>query len=427
MVTDQPFPGDTRIERQAVALVEAGYEVHVLCPLRAGDQLMDEAFRGVYVHRVDPQSVKIHVPWLRRTSRFLYQGLIRGAIWKYRNIDTAWHTLIHRFTRNCRLHVLHVYGHRLLDTALNITSHYGLALVADLPDHHPALMELAYPPNKERQALEQRLRWENLETESLQKASRVLTATMEARQRILRKGINPDLVMTLENTVEIDHLLESTVDMEVIKRFKSNFVLTYVGRISDSYQGIHTILEAMVVLKEHIPEMVFVGAGPIKESYRRQLLPFIEEHGLSDKVHFVGRLDELETVSYIDVSDVCIFPHLSNDHTNTTFPEAVYRCQVLKKPVVLGSTITMQRYAEETGGALNFPSGNSSVLAEMLYSLYTRPDLRRDMSLNGHRAVMERYHWAHTASDLVVMYDQLTGQFAFPNTAHSPSHALSGF
>jgi len=421
MVTDQPFPGDSRVEREAVALVEAGYEVHVLCLLRPNDKLMDEAYRGIYVHRVDPLAVQIQIPWLRRTTRFLYQGIVRGLLQRFRNIDTAWHTLIHRFARNCRLHVLHVHGYRLLDTALNISNHYGMPLVADLPDHYPALAELSYPPGKEKQAAAHRQRLEAQETESVQRASRILTATAEARQRILKKGINPDLVMTLENTVEVDHVLNASVDLEVIKRFKPNFVLTYVGRISDSYQGIHTVLEAMAVLKDHIPEMMFIGAGPIRESYRRQLLPFIAEHGLQDRVHFTGRLDELETVSYIDVSDVCIFPHLVNDHTDITLPEAVYRCQVLKKPVVLGTTETMQRYAEESCGALNFPSGNAKVLGEMLYALYVRPELRRDMSLNGHRTVVERYHWAHTASDLVVMYDQLTGQFAF----HSSKSLIS--
>jgi glycosyltransferase involved in cell wall biosynthesis len=418
LVTDQPFPGDSRVERQAVALVEAGYEVHVLCLLRPQDKLMDEAYRGVYVHRVDPHAVNIQIPWLGRTSRFLYQGLVRGLFKKFRNIDTAWHTLIHRFARNCRLHVLHIHGYGLLDTALNVSSRYGIPLVADLPGHAPALVELSYPANRERQAAAQRQKVEARETESILRASRILTATPEARQRILRKGINPDLVITLENTVEIDSILGTPLDQEVIKRFKSNFVLTYVGRIGETWQGIHTVLETMAVLKEHIPEIMFIGAGPIRESYRRQLQPFIEEHGLENHVYFAGRLSELETVSYIAVSDICIFPHLVNDHTEITFPDAAYRCQVLKKPVVLGSTAPMERYAEESGGALNFPSGNASVLAEMLYTLFCRPDLRRDMSLNGHRTIMERYHWAHTASDLVVMYDQLTGQFA---SSSSPS------
>lgn len=420
LITDQPFPFDTRIERHAVTLVEAGYEVHVLCLKRPGDTLIHEAYRGFYIHRVDPHEVNIHIPWLHRTSRFLYQGLVRRLFQKFKHIDTSWHTLIHRFARNCRLHVLHVCGHRLLHTALNISSHYGMPLVADLPDHYPAQVELSFGPGKEGQAREHRMRWETLEAEGAERASRVLTSTIEARQRLLRKGLNPALIMALENTVDVEYVLGSAVDLEVIKRFKSNFVLTYVGAINEPYQGIHSVLEAMAVLKDHIPEMVFIGVGPIRENYRQQLMPFIEAHGLLDKVHFVGRLTEQETVSYIDVSDICIFPHLVNDHTDITFPEAVYRCQILKKPVVLGSTQTMQHYAEETGGALTFPSGNSSVLAELLYTLFARPDLRRDMSLNGHRAVMERYHWAHTASDLVVMYAQLTGQF----TLHAASASL---
>jgi glycosyltransferase involved in cell wall biosynthesis len=423
MVLDHPFSPASRVEREAVALATAGYEVHLLCPLQPQDRLMDEAYRGFYIHRVDLTDVSIGIPWLGRSSRFLYQGLLREAFLRFKNIDTTWHTLIHRFARNCRLQVLHVHGHRLLDTALNISTHYGMPLVADLPDHYPALVQLSQGLKREREALALRTRWETLEERGVQRASRVLTSTSESRQRLLRKGVNPDFVMTLENTVEVENLLHASVDMEIIKRFKSNFVLTYVGRLTDAYQGIQTVLEAMALLKDHIPEMIFVAAGPIREGYRRQLLPVIEAHGLQDKVHFVGRIDELATVSYIDVSDVCIFPHLSNDHTDTTFPEAIYSCQALKKPVVLGSTIPMLRYAEETAGGLAFPSGDAPVLADLLHTLYTRPDLRRDMSLNGYQAVVERFHWGHSASDLVVMYDQLTGQFLFNSPKNSAAES----
>jgi glycosyltransferase involved in cell wall biosynthesis len=412
LVTEHPFPLDVRLERQAVALTEAGYEVHLLCLLRPEDNLVYEAYRGFYIHRADPQTVDIHVPFLGKTSRFLYQGVIRRVFQRIKNIDTAWHTLIHRFTRNCRLHILQVSGLRLLDTTLNISQHYGLQTVVDLPEHYPALVELSYVARHPYRARRQRHRWEKLETAGLQRASRILTATTEARQRLLGKGINPELVLTLENTVDVDQVLDTAVDMNIIKRYKSNFVLAYVGRIHDTYQGIHTILEAMAALKSYIPDMVLLAVGPIRESYRCQLVPFIQEQGLQDRVHFVGRVTEEATVSYIDASDLCVFPHLVNDQTEVTFPEAVYRCQLLKKPVVLGNTQPMQRYAEESGGSVTFPSGNASALAELVYTLYMHPDLRRDMALQGYQTVLDRYHWAHTAIDLALMYESLSRQLS---------------
>ncbi len=414
MILDQPFPAEPRVEREAVALVEAGYEVHLLCLLHPNDVLVDEAYRGFYIHRVDPNAVSIEIPWLGRPTHFLYQGLFRQAFLRFKNIDTPWHTLIHRFTRNYDIQVLHVHGLRLLDTTLNISTRYGIPLVADLPDHYPALMQLTHSSQREKASLALRNRWELLEARGVELASRVLTATTESRQRLLRKGVHPDLMTTIENSVEIETVMHSSVDMEIIKRFKSNFVVTHVGRLSDSFQGIQTVLEAMNLLRDHIPEMVFINAGPIREGYRRQLLLLIEAHNLQDKVHLAGRVDDVAEVSYIDVSDVCIFPYLPNDQTNSTFPEALYRCQALKKPVLTGNTRPLQQYVEESGGGAVFPAGNAAVLAEMLYTLYTRPDLRRDMSLNGHQTVVERYHWAHSAHSLTQLYHHLTGYHAEP-------------
>ena len=414
LILDQPVPAEPRVEREAVALVAAGYEVHLLCLWHPNDVLMDEAYRGFYIHRVDPQSVSIEIPWLGRPTHFLYQGLFRQALLRFKNIDTPWHTLIHRFTRNYDLQVLHVHGLRLLDTTLNVSTRYGIPLVADLPEHYPALMQLTHASHREKASLALRNRWELLEARGVTLASRVLTATTESRQRLLRKGVHPDLITTVENTVEIENLHNSAVDMEIIKRFKSNFVVTHVGRLSDGFQGIQTVLEAMNLLRDHIPEMVFINAGPVREGYRRQLRPLIEELNLQDQVHLAGRVDDVAEVSYIDVSDICIFPYLPNDQTNSTFPEALYRCQALKKPVLTGNTQPMQQYVEESGGGVAFPAGNAAVLAEMLYTLYTRPDLRRDMSLNGHQTVMERYHWAHSANDLTQLYNHLTGQLTGP-------------
>lgn len=410
MVLDQPFPPDARVEREAVALTEAGFEVHLLCAARPEDTMMDEAYRGFYVHRVNPDEVSIEIPLLQKQSRFLYKGALKNFFHHFKNIDTAWHTLIHRFTKNYDIQILHIHDLRLVDTGLNIAFRYGIPLVADLHENYPALMQMMKGRNNPQRGIQQRERWEKIELEAIHRASRVITVAQEAKERLLEKGLPEDKVLVLENTVDMEKFLSAPVDQEVVRAFRPLFVLSYVGHLNDTHRGIQTVIEAMAILKDEIPELHFIGAGSLREPYHDLLNGMIEAAGLQERVHFTGWLDETQFVTYIEASDICLCPHIANDHTNATFPNKVYLYHLFKKPVVTSNAIPLQRYIENTAGGLAFQSGDAKMLAELIRLLYNRPDVRKEMATRGHQAVLDRYNWQKTSQSLVEMYQQLTAQ-----------------
>lgn len=409
MVLDQPFPPDARVEREAAALAEAGYEVHLLCAARREDILTNEAYRGFYIHRVSPEKVTIGLPLLNCQSRFLYHGLLKNYFYHYRNIDTAWHTLIHRFIKDYGIHILHVHDLRLVNTALNVTERYGLPLVADLHENYPALMEMMKGRKNLRRGLAQRKRWERIENDVIQRAARVITVADEARDRLIAKDVPPARILVLENTVDIKKFLNASVDPEIIRWFKPYFVLTYVGHLNDTHRGIHTVIDAMAMLKDEMPELRFIAAGGLREPYHKLLTEKIEKADLSERVHFTDWLDESRFVTYIEASDICLCPHVVNDHTNATFPNKVYLYHLFKKPVIVSDATPLRRYVENTRGGLVFPSEDASMLANQIRLLRHRADLRRELGINGHKAVAERYNWQRSASALIQMYDQLAG------------------
>lgn len=412
MVLDQPFPPDARVEREAVALVEAGYEVHLLCAVRPQDTLLEEAYRGIYIHRVDPDAVSIEIPFLGIQSRFLYKGIIKNYFHHFKNIDTVWHTLIHRFVRDYGIHILHIHDLRLVDTGLNIAMRYNLPLVADLHENYPALMQMMKGRNDPERGEEQRQRWEKIEAESVRKATRVITVADEAKERLLQKGVPSEKVLVLENTVDMEKFMAASINHDFVRRFKPNFVLTYVGHLNDTHRGIQTVIEAMAQLKDEIPELHFIGAGAMREPYRILLEGMIQEAGLQERVHFTGWLDETQFPTYIEASDICLIPHLVNDHTNATFPNKAYLYHLFKKPIITSNAVPLQRYVENTRGGLVFQSGDASMLANLIRMLYHRPDVRREMAVSGHKAVIERYNWQRSSEALIAMYDQMVGQAA---------------
>ncbi len=406
MVLDQSFPPDARVEREATALAEAGYEVHLLCALRAQDTLSNQAYRGFYIHRVSPAKVLWRLPF-GLTTRLPYQSLIRNFFHHFRNIDTQWYTLIDDFIKQYGIDVLHVHDLRLVGTALAVADRLEVPVIADLHENYPALMEMMKGRGNPKKGAYQRERWEKIETESIDGALQIITVTDEARERLIRKGIYPGKIMVLENTVDIEKFHAASVDNTVIRRYKPDFLLTYVGHLNDTHRGIQTVLEAMGILKHEIPELKFVGAGSLREPYRELLASIIDKHGLQNRVEFTGWLDESDFVTYIEASDICVCPHIVNDHTEATFPNKVYLYHLFKKPILATNAVPLQRYIDESGGGMTFDSGNAQQLAEHIRFLYARPDVRREMASKGNRLVLEKYNWAKSSQDLVTMYDFL--------------------
>ncbi len=409
MVLDQPFPPDARVEREAVALTEAGYEVHLLCMARPEDTQREEFYRGFYLHRVDPAAVTATLPLFNIQTRLPYKGLIKSAYRAFRHIDLAWRTLIDRFVKSYGIQVLHVHDLRLCPSGLDVAKKYRIPMVADLHENYPALMQMLKGKHNPRRGEQQRRKWEEIEYDCIHAAARVVTVADEARERLLAKGVPPEKVLVLPNTVDVEKFLNAPVDSEINRRFKSHFLLCYVGHINDRHRGIHTVLQAMAMLRDELPELAFVGAGAVRDAYMAELAPLIESAGLEDRVFFTGWLDETEFVSYIEASDVCLCPHVATDHTNATFPNKVYLYHLFKKPIITSNAVPLQRYVEQTRGGLAFESGDAISLANAIRRLAADPSLRKELGHNGYQAVIERNNWRETSRRLVGMYASLAG------------------
>lgn len=412
MVLDQPFPPDARVEREAIALAKAGYEVHLLCMLRPEDTLRDEFYGGFYIHRVDPEAVTWEVPFLGIQSRLPYHGLIKTYFHNVKNIDTTWYTLIDRFVQSYQLHVLHVHDLRLATTGLAVTSKYGVRLVTDLHENYPALMQMMKGRNNAKRGLKQRRRWDDIETDCAERAHQVIVVTEEAKERLIAKGLLAGKIQVVENTVDIQKFESAPIDPEIVRKFKAQFLLCYVGHLNDTHRGIQTVIRALVILRDELPEIHFVGAGAIREPYRKQLEAIIRENNLEHRVHFTGWLDETEFASYIEASDICLCPHTANDQTNATFPNKVYLYHLFKKPIIASNAIPLQRYLDDTQGGLIFESENAEMLANRIRELYYQPNLRKELAMNGHHAVIRRHNWDMTSQGLVAAYDRICGRKA---------------
>jgi glycosyltransferase involved in cell wall biosynthesis len=417
MVLDQPFPPDPRVEREAKALVEAGYEVHLLClqrslPLADDDDNIqpeptDEIHNGIVVHRVNPKKVTVQLPFIKQSSRLPFTGLYKifsRAIW---NIDTEWQFLIKRFVERLAIDILHVHDLRLVNTGLAVTVPLNLPLVADLNENYPALMKLTKgkgSPAKGKRAFK---KWEHIEQQCAWQADHVITAVEEASNRLLAKGIPTNNLSIIPNTVDVAKFQMAEVSQAIVRRYKPYFLLTYVGNVNNVHRGLHTVLEAIALLKKDIPELFFVVAGEAKESYYTSLMQQAERLGIQRQLEFIGWMEETEFASYIVAADICLCPHLSNEQTETTFPNKLHLYHLFGKPVISSNCTPLARYIKESQGGQCYQSGNAQALADSIRQLYKDNALRRTMGENGRQSVLNTHNWQQSKQQLLNIYAEL--------------------
>jgi glycosyltransferase involved in cell wall biosynthesis len=410
MILDQPFPPDARVEREAMALVQAGYEVHLLCLKRDEDIEREFLHHGIWVHRVDPEQVDFYLPVVGTATRLPYKGLVKNIFHNIWNIDTVWHTLIRRFVTRFQIDILHVHDLRLLSTGLAAVRNYHVPVVSDLHENYPALMQMLKGRTNPARGEKQRVKWDALQQTGCAQAAGVITVSEEMKEILGRQGIPPQKVTVLPNTVDLDKFLATEANPETLRRYKAKFMLTYVGHINNIHRGIHTVIEALGFLKDEIPEILFVAAGPTRDHYLADLQRLMTIHQVEHLVEFTGWQEEEQFRSYIEASDVCLCPHIANDQTNTGIPNKVYLYHLFNKPIVASDFLPMRRYIEATGGGLLYPSGNARALADQILALYRDIQLRHQLAENGRQAVLTTYNWSRTREDLLALYQRVGQQ-----------------
>jgi rhamnosyl/mannosyltransferase len=155
---------------------------------------------------------------------------------------------------------------------------------------------------------------------------------------------------------------------EIRGRLGSPLVL-FVGRLR-YYKGLHFLVRAM---RDVHASLVIIGSGPERERLEQQAAA----EGVAAQVHFLGELDDVETVAHLHAADVfCLPSHLRSEAFGICQIEAM-ACGL---PVVSTALDTGVPFVNQHGvTGLMVPPANPRALAEALNQLLGDENLRRQL------------------------------------------------
>jgi glycosyltransferase involved in cell wall biosynthesis len=383
MVVHAYYPvTETRVEREAKALLDEGIEVDVIC-LRQPHELPKALVEGVTVHRL---------PVRRHRGKSLFVQLFEYI---------AFFVLV--FGRLTRLHWRRRYDevqvHNLPDFlvfAALIPKLMGARIILDLHD----LMPEFYAERHDRAMdhwLVRLIRWQ--ESLSCRFADHVITVTELWRQSLIHRGQPADKITVVMNVADDRIFRPATAPLPR----NGHFQLIYHGVLGQRH-GLDIALKAIDQVRSAAPDIQFLIHG--WGEYSSTLHRLVQQMALQDHVTFsTAELATSDLPKLLETANLAIVPYRNGVFTGGILPTKLMEYAALGIPVVAARTPGIAAYFDERTVRL-FSPGDVDELASCILTLYTdRPQLE-ELSQNIRR-FNDRYSWKQVSAQYKSLIRQL--------------------
>ena len=386
MIVHAYYPlGETRVQREALALKKHGYEVDVICLRYESEPAVDEQY-GVKIHRVP---MKRH-----RGHGLLFQLLEYLTFFVLAFVKL----LILHFKRRYGTIQVHNPPDFLIFMAL-IPKFTGARLILDLHDLMPEFY--ADKVNTGMDSWPVRIvRWQ--ERAACRIADQVITVTDIWKETLIRRGVPAGKVNVVMNVADSRLFFREATPAQAAPD-KRGFKLIYHGTFTCRY-GLDLMIRAVAEVRSSIPgvHLTLLGQGDAREL----LIKLVEALKLEECVHFSPRTYRIEQLPpLIRQADVGIVANRNDVFTDGLLPTKMMEYVALGTPVIAARTSTISAYFDDDMVQF-FEPGNVASLAQSIITLYNDPQRLTELTLNSDE-FNQTYRWDNLAANYVSIVDKL--------------------
>lgn len=371
---------EPRVQREAEALVDAGYAVDVIC-LRDRDERPRERYRGVEIHRLP----------LGRDKRSLgHQFVAYGRFFVLAAARLTALQLRHRY------HTVQV--HNLPDFMVFcalVPKLQGVPVILDLHDLMPEFFAGRFGADRHRW-LRMLIRWQ--ERLACGFADHVVTVSEHWRRALIERGVPADRCSVVMNVADERIFTRRHRPPRV-----GSFKLIYHGTVTRRY-GLDLAIRAVDEVRHEIPgiRLTILGKGDDMPA----LMDLVRRLNLQDRVDLRdGFLLAEDLPDLIADADIGLAPYRDDVFTDGLLPTKLMEYAVLGLPSVAARTTAIEAYFRDSMVEF-FTPGDHHDLARCLRELWhDRARLER-LALGCHNFTA-RYNWADIGRGYVELVDRL--------------------
>ncbi len=388
MVVFATYPlGETRVQREAEALIKAGYEVDVICCRTLGSLPVDH-YKGVKIYR---EKYKFLLNFWKPGSlgEKLYQYLVFFI------------TAAHRITKlHVEKHYDSIQVHNLPDflvfSAL-LPKLFHVPIILDLHDLMPEFFASRFLSNQSILAWSVRIQ----EKLSCRFADHVITVSEHWRQLLIQRGV-PDEKCSVMMNVADDNIFQPSDSILLPKPGQGLFRLVYHGAMVERY-GLDLIIRAIDQVKLKIPgiHLTLIGYG----DFLTEMKSLVENLKLDQYVTFTDSILAEELPQAIKSCHLGVVPYRNDIFTDGLLPTKLLEYAALGIPAIASRTTTIESYFCNANVEFCEPD-NVDDLARCILFLYRNPDRLTELA-QGSQKFNQRYNWKNTSRLYVNLVNQL--------------------
>lgn len=362
------------LRREAEALRDAGFEVHVL--LMAGeDRRGSETVDGVIIHRL-----------LGRRER---GGFLR-YLWDYGSFFLAVAMVL------TWMHVRHPFDVIQVNTmpdslvfATIIPRLLGARVTLFMKEPVPELYETIYGSEKLVPILTAQEKW------AIRYAQRVFTVTGELKTRLVERGADGSKITVVLNGPDGRNLLDHRT--EDCRPDPDHFTIVCNGTIEDRY-GHDILLQATKLAVEAKPgiRVRITGEGTALARVEQMVVDL----GLHDHVQLLGWLPLSDLVCELDGADAGVIPMKPSPYSHLIHTNKMYDYTLFGKPVIASRLRSVDEYFDD-GSICFFEPGDPESLANAMLTLASDPSLCESLAAKASSLLEVDYGWDHQKAILV--------------------------
>ncbi len=248
-----------------------------------------------------------------------------------------------------------------------------------------------------------------IETWAVRRADAVAVICEGLRTDLIGRGIPGDKIMVSPNGVDLELFGNPTPpDFALKKRLglEGADVIGFVGSFYD-YEGLDDLIAAMPVMMAARPHLhaLLVGGGPMEAQLKAQAASL----GVSDHVHFTGRVPHQEVELYYSLIEILVYPRKKMRLTDLVTPlkplEAMAQMQL-----VAASDVGGHRELIEDGvtGTL-FAPDDPNALALSIATIFDQRGMWENRRNVARKFVEKDRNWSSNISRYEPVYRKLTG------------------
>ena len=375
LVWKNDYPWDIRIAKISKALSSMGHEVHVISRnLQKKNTL--ENLNGIFIHRLNPIS-----------NNFLNNIISTPAF-----INPFWILSMYRLCKACKIEAIIIRDLPLVLNGIIVAKALRIPTIFDMAENYPALWTevLQYKKNRfysffiKNPALAK-----YVERFCVNLVDRILVVVEEAKLHLIRIGADESKISVVSNTPDIAEM-SILMNKTNPKKWEEKLVLLYQGYVNKA-RGLGTVLKSIPKLLQEFNNLLVIIVGDGNDIL--DLKKMCEEMKIGNHVKFTGWIHFDEIPSMIKASDICIIPHRTSEHKNTTIPNKLFDYMACGKPVVVSNAKPLKRIVEEEQCGLVFESGDPESFTKAIKFMIHNPTIARDMGQRGRKAVERKYNW----------------------------------